>query len=77
MKSTRAAVVEYILIEDGRFGQRLVGRMTFPHCALAVHEGTLTVLDEHGPCEWFAPAVGDGPGWYHAWLQESEEPGGR
>jgi hypothetical protein len=69
---TRAlAVVEFVSIEDG---QRIAERLSFPRCTLACHDGTLTVLDEHGPFQWFAPAV-SGPGWFHAWYAKPEEPG--
>ena len=40
----------------------------FPNCTLAVHEGTLTVLDANGPIYWAAHGI-----WKTAYYRDADE----
>ena len=40
----------------------------FPNCTVAVHEGTLTILDSDGPIGWFAHGV-----WKFAYYADADE----
>ena len=40
----------------------------YPGCTIAVHEGTLTILDANGPLAWYAHGI-----WKTAYYRDADE----